>query len=247
MDDTQCVVMLDTNVLHCVRLYLAYAEGRQRFPYNDVQWNKTERYIGSRVGDEKVKKALIAGGQVLHFMQSNAVEFIRSPAVEAELFRLEASSRALRNAVARSRVRGRWFSRLTDEEVEHWMTPHEREEVVASLEETFNALDSFGIRVSDPDPRSPSDVVWLARGIMAMVYMDAMDSVVYANALVAAATHLITSDGPFRNVVNGFKNPRSEQGKAYSEELSSLVRVCTGMELGHKEFPVSQRIKALSP
>lgn len=243
----QCVVVLDTNVLHFVRLYLTYAEGRRRYPHPGVQWSATEAYIRRTVEEEKIRKTLIWGGKVLHFMHSNGVELVRSSAVEAELFRLEASSRALRNAMVRSRVRGRWFSQLQDEEVNRWMTPRDRQSVVTSVEKTFETLDSLGVRVYDLEPGSSSDVVWLARGIMTMVYMDAMDSVVYANALDAAATHLVTSDRRFRDVVNDFKNPPSEEAEMYSEELSSLVKVCTGMELAHPEFPVAQEIAKLCP
>ena len=170
MEDRQCVVLLDTNALHCVRLYLSYAEGRRRYPHNGIRWNATETYIQRMVKEEQVSKALICGGQVLHFMQRNGVEFVRSSAVEAELFRLEASSRALRNAMVRSRVRGRWFSQLKHEEVNWWMKPEDRRSVVESLDETFDTLDSLGIRVSNLEPGSSSDVVWLARGIMTMVY-----------------------------------------------------------------------------
>ncbi len=234
-------------LLHCVRLYLSYAEGKRRFPHQDVQWRVTEDYIRRRVEEKKVCDALIRGGRVLHFMKRNGVEFVRCSAVEVELFRLEAFSCALRTAMGRSRVRGRWFSQFGDEEVDRWMAPQDRESVVSSLDETFYALDSFGIRVSDLDPATASDVVQIARGIMTMVYMDAMDSVVYANALVAAATHLVTSDGRFSNVVNGFKNPCSEGARACSKKLTSLVRACTGMELAYREFPVSQNISRLCP
>ena len=245
MPSTECVVVLDTNVLHCVRLYLSYAEGKRRFPHQGLQWSVTEGYIRRRVEETKVRDALICGGRVLDFLHCNGVELVRCSAVEAELFRLEAFSRALRNAMGRSRVRGRWFSRFEDEEVNRWMTQQDRKSIISTLNETFNALDSLGVRVTDLDPASSSDVVWLARGIMTMVYMDAMDSVVYANALVAAATHLVTSDGRFRNVVNAFKNPSSEAAKACSEELTSLVRECTGLELAYREFPVSQKIGGL--
>ena len=183
---------------------------------------------------------------MLHFMQRNEVELVRCSAVEAEFFRLEAYSLALRNAMKQTRiVQGRWFSKLEEDEVNRW-TRKSRRAIVGSLDETFETLDSLGIRISELEPRSSSDVVWLARSILAMVYMDAMDSVVYANALVAAATHLVTCDGRFRKVVNNFKSP-TQANKAYSQELSSLVRECTGMELAHDEFPVSQRIAKLCP
>ena len=247
MDAKQCVVVLDTNVLHHVRLYLSYAEGEHRYPHNGVQWSRTEEQISNTVEEEKLRNGLHCGGRVLYFMQRNEVELVRCSAVEAELFRLEAYSLALRTAMTRPRrVQGRWFSKFGDDEVNWWMTPESRQDVIGSLDETFATLDSLGIRVSELGPRSSSDVVWLARGIMTMVYMDAMDSVVYANALVAAATHLITCDGRFRNVVNGFRNP-SRAKEACSQELSALVGVCTGMELAHQEFPVSQRIAKLCP
>ena len=243
----QCVVVLDTNVLHCVRLYLSYAKGRLRYPYKGVQWSSTEKYIGKRVDEVKVREALLCGGRVLHFMNLNGAEISRCSAVELEWFRLEAYSYALGRAVRRSRVRGRWFSRFDDRQVNWWMTPEDRESIAASLDEAFHTFDSLGIRVSDLDPSASTDVVWLARGIMTIVHMDPLDSVVYAHALVATATHLLTSDNPFKNVVNRFQNPIEEGAKADSKALSSLVQRCTGLELASREFPVVQQISRLVP
>lgn len=247
MAAAQCVVVLDTNVLHCVRLYLTYANRRRRYPHEGVQWSKTKTYIERRVKEERLRKSLICGGEVLHFMESNGVELSRCSAVELELFRLEAFSCGLGKAIRKSQVRGRWFSRFEDKEVNWWMTRKERQSIVASLEETFETLDSLSIRVSELDPGTASGVVDLARGIAAIVYMDALDGVVYAHALAAAATHLVTRDSRLKTVVNDFKNPSSEEKKADSEALSSLVEQCTGMKLAYRDFPVSQRLSKLSP
>ena len=178
---------------------------------------------------------------------STTWKLVRCSAVEAELIRLEVFSKSLRSAMEHSQVRGRLFSHFKDAEVNEWMTPQDRESVIASVEQTFSELDAFGIRISDLDPASSSDVVWLARGIMTLVYMDAMDSMVFASALVASATHLVTTDGPFKAVVNGFKNLDSEGAETRSKRLSSLVKTCTGLELASKEFPITQDIKKLRP
>lgn len=248
MGDTQCVVVLDTNALHSVMLYLAYAEGRRLYPYGSGGWSEGDAaQIKDDIEEPMVCKGLIDGAWVLHFMHSNEVEVIRSSAVEAEVFRLDASSRALRTAVTESSVGGRWFSQLMPEEINRLLTPQDRRSIVESVDDTFTTLDGFGIRVSELDPKASSDVVWLARGVMTMVYMDPMDSVVYANALVAAATHLVTSDSKFKGVVNRFKNPASESERAYSNELASFVELCTGLKLAHHEFPVSQQIAKLTP
>ena len=247
MEGAQCSVVLDTNVLHCVKLYLSYAEGKRRYPYKGVEWSVTQAYIKNSVKEQEVRDALFCGGRVICFMQRNGVELVRCSAVEAEFFRLEAFSRGLRTAIVRSRVRGRWFSKFGDDDVNLWMTREDRQCVVASLDEAFERLDVLGIRVSDLTPASSSAAVWLARGIMTIVYMDAMDSVVYANALVAFATHLVTRDGPLRGLVNRFKNPLSPDAKADSEALSALVEEGTGVKVAHRDFPVSQNISGLCP
>ena len=246
MAGDQCVVVLDTNILHCVRLYLSFAEDGSHFPHPGVEWSSTEDHIGHTISEERLRDALLSGGRVLHFMKCNGAELSRCSAVELEWFRLEAFSCALGTAVRGSEVSGRWFSRFDDRQVNWWMTPDDRESIAKSLDDTFATLDSLGVCVSDLGPSASSDVVWLARGIMTMVYMDPLDSVVYAHALVAAATHLVTSDGPFRAVVNRFRNP-PDGARAQSEALSSLVQRCTGLELFHTEFPVSQKIPHLCP
>ena len=101
--------------------------------------------------------------------------------------------------------------------------------------------------MSDLEPSEAADVVWLARGIMTTVYMDAMDSIVYATALVAAATHLVTTDGRLKTVVNRFKNPDCEEAKENAQAVSSWLMKCTGMNIPYREFPVSQTISKLCP
>ena len=238
--------MLDTNVLHYVRLYLSYAKDGAHFPHPGVEWSSTENRICDTIDDQRLRDALLSGGRVLHFMKCNSAEISRCSAVELEWFRLEAFSCALGTAVRGSRVSGRWFNRFDDRQVNRWMKPDDRKSIARSLDEIFATLDSLGVRVSDLGSSASSDVVWLARGIMTLVYMDPLDSVVYAHALVATATHLVTSDGPFRAVVNRFRNPPDE-ARAETEALSSLVRRCTGLDLLHTEFPVSQKIPRLRP
>ena len=247
MEPARCVVVLDTNVLHDLRLYLSYAEGKKRYPNDGVAWNSTEAYIKRAVPEQKVRQALVYGGQVLHFMESNGVELVRCAAVEAEWIRLEAYSRGLRSAMVGSRVRGRWFSAFGDEEVNRWMKRKDRESVVASLEEIFVRLDSLGIRISDLDRSQSSGVVPIARGIMTMVYMDPMDSVVYASSLVATATHLVTTDTRFGKVINTFRHPGDAEAASRSRELSSLIRLLADVELAHREFPFSHPITKLRP
>ncbi len=243
----QCVVVLDTNVLHCVRLYLSYVEDKRLYPCEEVQWSTTKAYIEGTIDEEKICETLLKGGQVLHFMQRNGAEISRCSAVELEWFRLEAYSCTLGKAVCQSQVRGRWFSRFDDRQVNWWMTPKDRQDIAASLDKTFDTFDSLGIRVSDLDSSASADVVWLARGIMTIVYMDPLDSVVYAHALAATATHLMTSDNPFRNVVNRFRNPTEEGARANSGALSSLVHRCTGLDLAPRDFPIAQHISKLAP
>ena len=55
MDAKQCVVVLDTNVLHYVRLYLSYSEGKHRYPNRGVQWSKTEKQISETVKEKKIQ------------------------------------------------------------------------------------------------------------------------------------------------------------------------------------------------
>ena len=67
MQAKSCVVVLDTNALHDVRLYLAYAEGKQRYPYESVEWNTTEVQIAKRVADKEIREALDPGRTGLGF------------------------------------------------------------------------------------------------------------------------------------------------------------------------------------
>ena len=242
------VIVMDTNVLHSVRLYLPYAEGRRRYPYNGVEWGVTRTYVERTVDEVGLRRALVAGGQVLQFMMNNKIELVRCAAVEVEFIRLDTLTKALRKAVSRSRVRDRWFNGFEGDQVNKWVDAQDRTSIVEALEKLFDELETLDIQVSDYGSTVASDVAALARGIMTVVYMDPMDSVVYASALDAGATHLMTRDGAFREVVNRLKNPgSSEAEKLCSEELAALVTHFTGREVGHGEFPVSQSIARLAP
>ena len=246
MDTAQCVVVLDTNVLHWVRLFLSYAKGGRCYLYEEEHWSANKNCIKSKMEHKYEWEKLKFGGEALHFMRRNKVELARCSAVEAELFRLETYSHALRTAISNSSICGRWFSHFGNEEVNQWARPQARQSVVESLDETFDELESFGIRVWDLEAAGSADVVRLARGIMALVYMDLMDSVIYANSLVASATHLVTSDGYFKRVANRFRTPSTEGEKQISKELESLVVECDGAELNHQEFPIAKKPQDLA-
>ena len=58
MTKEQCVVVLDTNVLHDVRLYLSYARANRCYPHQGVEWSETQKEIGGAVKENPVREAL---------------------------------------------------------------------------------------------------------------------------------------------------------------------------------------------
>ena len=246
MSDALPAVVLDTNVLHDLRLYLAFAHDTESYPYHDVRWTQTHGRLPSNVAEKRLQGALRRGGLALYFLKENDAELFRCSPVELELLRLDAFARAQGNAMSSSLVGGRWWTHIPDADVNWWLAAQDRQSVVAGLEHTFATLEGFGIRVSGLDQGDSFDVVQLARQIMTIVYMDTLDCIVYAHALVVGATHLLTSDKAFGNLIRRFRKPKTAE-ISDSALLSSLVEDATGTPLAYTEFPQSPPLPELAP
>ena len=245
MSDALPAVVLDTNVLHDLRLYLAFAHGTERYPYHEVRWTQTQGRLPSDVEEKRLQRALRRGGRVLYFLKEEDAELFRCSPVELELLRRDALSRAQDKAMRTSLVDGRWWTYLADTDVNWWLTAPDRQSVVMELEQTFATLEGLGIRVSGLDKGDAFDVVQLARQIMTVVYMGTLDCIVYAHALVAGATHLLTSDEAFGNLIRRFRDPKTPE-ILDSELLSSLVEAATSTPLAYTEFPQNPPLSELA-
>ena len=73
-------------------------------------------------------------------------------------------------------------------------------------------------------PTQDRDVLDLAKGINGLVYMEAMDSIIYANALLAEADLLFTRDRYLQKTVNLIHDPRgSDRYRRIQRKLKGLV------------------------
>ena len=239
MSDAPLGVVLDTNLLHSLRLYLAYADQQGRYPDPDAEWSGEGAQRPAELEEKSLREGLIAGGRTFHFLKDNDGELVRCPAVELELLRLGALARAQGNAMRSPLGPNRVWTRLDEATVNWWLSVETRQSMVEDIEATFDTLAQEGIQVSELRPSESGDAVYLARQMMTVVYMGTLDSIVYAQALVVGAGHLLTRDGPFRRIVNRMHNPEGAANIAVSESLTGLVEAVTGTPLTYDNFPVS--------
>ena len=250
MSDAPLGVVLDTNLLHSLRLYLAYANQQGRYPDPDAEWTGEDAQRPVELDEKSLRVALIAGGRTFHFLKDNDDELVRCPAVELELLRLVAVTRAQGNAMRSPLGPSRVWTRFDETAVNWWLSAQARQSVVEDIEATFDTLAQEGIGVSELRPSESGDAVYLARQMMTVVYMGTLDSIVYAHALVVGAGNLLTSDGRFRTVVNRLQKPQDAAEIAVSESLAGLVEAVTGTPLTYDDFPVSlstAKLRSSSP
>ena len=244
--------VLDTNVLHYVRLYLKYARAGGRYPYDGVGWDETRSKIKDDEDEAPLIDCLKKGGQCLFFLKERGVYVLRCPAAELELIRLHTRGRAMGAARASPLAGERLWTRFGEASVNYWLTQDDHRDVVSELEGVFDTLGEFGIAVSPVSgvrKRESLDATLMAREIMEVVYMEPLDCIVYAHALVTGATHLLTGDEGLRRAAHRLRHPnggRHEVEMAVSDAVLRAVRVVTGTEdLGRVDFPECPKISRL--
>ena len=240
---TQKMAFLDTNVLHYVDLYLKHAEGASMYPFGGDQVDDnaiSEARIKLRkVRAKKWKEALDDGLNVLAWI-SKSKEEVRveySPLTGLELMAGRLKGRALLDA-AKEGIPDRMWNRFSEDEIAARLTLRDFHEVKTAVDGLGTALENLGIEVAVGADHA-RDVLNLARHVAGLVYMDAMDCVIYSHALVTQADYLITKDGYLKNTVN-----RIRSGDSHLEINAQLRKIVSQVTLGGSSdvvFPEAKR------
>lgn len=106
------------------------------------------------------------------------------------------------------------------------LSPNAYDEIENQIDEFFDTMSnvySIDIKVLEDSANSlhvPSEEIFeTARKIWSHVLMETMDSYILAAAIQADADYLITSDGAFRNTVNGL-----QQGQGEWQDVASALK-----------------------
>ena len=204
------VVFLDTNTLHYVGIYLVYAKRKGLFPWHtqtSVPTKDSSRVVLDHLTEKEFKRSLKRGLETVNFLATRDVEVQYSSISELELITARTKGKAVLSA-AKEGIPDRIWSHFEEPEIRDRLAPAALTATKKSVDELTSLLIDSNVAVNPPVPTQDRDVLDLAKGINGLVYMEAMDSIIYANALLAEADLLFTGDGYLRKTINLIHNPR---------------------------------------
>lgn len=217
----QKVAFLDTNTLHYIGIYLEYAKENDLYPWGFKEAAKKNM---NDLSDVDLKKSLKRGIETIDFLSTQDVQVQYAPVSELELLTGRAKGKAILSA-AKEGVSDRMWSRFREEEIRERVGPTDLTDIKDRVDGLTSMLEESGIAVKTSRSDQASDVLELAKDINGLVYMEAMDSIIYANALVIQAAYLLTSDGYLKDTVNHIHNPC---GKPHYEKIKQKLQEIVG-------------------
>lgn len=203
------VAFLDTNVLHYISLYLRQAKDNGLFPFGGDVLSARKRL--DEIEYKSLKSSLNKGLDVIEHLRSKDCRAEYSFVSELELMAGRARGRAIEKAAGEGIPEQMWWSRFTESDVGDRLVDSDLTTIGETVEELRRLINEAGIDIDATDVREgrSRDVLKLAKCVMGIVYMSAMDSMVYAGALVAEADNVISYDDYLKKTVNRLKNKES--------------------------------------
>ena len=220
------VAFLDTNTLHYIGIYLEFAKEHNLFPLaKDVSENEkhaaAERV--NELAEANLKKSLKQGLEIVYFLATRDLQVQYAPASELELLTGRTRGKAVVSA-AKEGVPDRMWSRFPEREVRDRVTLADSSAIKATIDGLASTLEESGIAVKARGHDLMNDAMELAKGINGLVYIEAMDSIIYASALVAQADFLLTSDGYLKDTVNYIHHRQGDSRyRQIRQQLKQLV------------------------
>jgi hypothetical protein len=229
----QKLAFLDTNTLHYIGIYLEYAKKNDLFPKstNDIAKEAAAENVNS-LAEADLRKSLKRGLETVYFLSTNAVQVQYAPISELELLTGRTKGKAIVSA-AKEGVPDRMWSRFREDEIRERVTPADLLKIKDKVDELTFMLEESGVAVKTSHGNETNEVLALAKGINGLVYMEAMDSIIYASALVIQADYLFTSDEYLKKTVNYIHSPNGES--RYEEIRRELQQLVSHLILGEAD------------
>ena len=196
------VAFLDTNTLHCIGIYLEYAKKKGLFPWGSKDAAASEKDVAREdindIADVDLRRSLKRGLEIIDFLSTQDVQVQYTPISELELLVGRTKGKAIMSA-AKEGVPDRMWSRFREKEIHKRVSPSDLADLKNRVDGLTAILEESGVAVKTSHSDQASDALELAKGINGLVYMEAMDSIIYASAIVAQADYLFTMDGYLRS------------------------------------------------
>lgn len=229
----QQLAFLDTNILHYIGIYLEYAKENGLFPRGAKDASQEKDAAAENVNnlaEVDFRKSLKRGLETVYFLSTQDVRVQYAPVSELELLTGRTKGKAIMSA-AKEGVPDRMWSHFREDEIRERVAPTDLVDIKDKVDGLASMLEESGVAVKTSHGNQTNDVLELAKGINGLVYMEAMDSIIYASALVAQADYLFTADRYLKKTVNYIHSPCGEL--RYEEIRRKLQQLVSQIILGN--------------
>ena len=209
----QPLLLLDTNAVHSVQLYLRFAERHNLPPIGDASDDPVEELKKEFGQRGQTFQSYNTGRKIANYLRDKNTSGTRieySPVTRLELTCGLLRGRAILEAAKEGPLLRMW-NRMDEREIFHRLKTTDYIEVQKDMEGLEEFFGAGGINIAETDPGLMTDVWLLARLLLGVVFLDLGDSAVYASSLLVEANELITIDGYFRWIANQIENPGAVQ------------------------------------
>lgn len=227
------VAFLDTNVLHFVDLYLRRAKNHDLFPFGGDAATAM-KHVDDTIEYKSLKSSLNKGLNVIKHLRHENCRAEYSSASELELIAGRARGKAIEKAAAEG-IPDRMWTRLSESEISNRLIGADLSAIGETVEGFRALLHDADIDATVGRSDQSRDVLELAKDVMKVVYMSAMDSIIYAGALVAEADYVISYDKYLMKMVKHLKT--EEALCAARRRLESRTAAVLSREPGSITLP----------
>ena len=221
----QVAVYLDSNTLHYIGLYLAHAKTRAAFPFDRSPSASTKaiaRDSVTQISDADLKKGLLTGLETVWMIWNRGFSVQYGYVSELELISGRTRGKALLSLAAEG-VPERMWSRLTEAEIRDRVDHHAMERTTVAVSTIEALIDESGVAVFDRTSMLSPDLFRIAGSASGLVYLDAIDSMIYAGALLSQCDYLFTSDSYLKDTANKIRDPLTSRYSTVHQQLRQLL------------------------
>ena len=210
-------------MLHFVGLYLGHAERENLFPFCDAPAAAAVEFLATCGFSKGVKESLQTGLYLLKIAREKDFVLRHGSMSHLELIAGRVRGQAMLDA-AEEGIPDRMLSRFhfMEKDIRDRMDEAAMQRVASGVNKIADSLDRLGLSEGISSRSDLPNAVDLASEIVANVYMEVADSIIYASAIFARADILFTSDGPLRETVNLIRDPGTAGNKAKVERFQYI-------------------------
>lgn len=245
-------IFLDTNALHYMSSYLRWAERKNLPPFKGRVTLEQVRSTLHQHMPKSIADMLLDGAKTLAFLQQQvnqhetAIYTSRLAKAEVIYGVLEGQAHA-RMAREGLPYRMRQRAGVLSELVSMYLESQDYQQVIGEWDSFLNLLEDKGnitvLYVENGEDFSR--IAEVAEFLQGRIFMDVVDSWMYACALVMQTERIITFDGYFKRMINRLHNPQGDLD--WQQLQSDLKKFLEERFLGEPTLPRVEKLPQILP